>query len=197
MILILALFIICVLMMIENKKIRNDNESLKNELNIIDSCRYVYTENDNINKNRVIESKVSFAGLFDDIDLFIDDQLDFDSKELIVYEFKGKCLEKYNMDLKKIGKIVMQDHTRDKKYKVFELHRLRVEKRYLRHGLGSRLVERGIEWAKLRGASKIILTLGPDTTIITKDELIQFYSRFGFKLVELNMMSMEITNALT
>lgn len=133
-------------------------------------------DEENLNKSRVKKSKVK---LNYDLNLLIDDTLDIDNRGY-VYIYLVEEPKEINY-FNKYGYIArIETSNRIFKENCISIEKLGVEEKYRHKYLGTFLMNRVIEWAKIRNINSVYLNAcGVDDKKSGKP-LKEFYSKFGF-----------------
>jgi len=178
---ILAVLCYCLYKQKHYLKIKNDHLETQNDfLQSLRESRNAYDEGKNLNKERVSNSKISF-----DIDeigelLVIEDELDYPYKGIIIYVANKTIELSCTGNLREIARIDLTNETLDNQEAVYKIEKLAVNEMFRRKKIATRLLQRVIEWAKLRSVSELYLTAYASIIAISQEDLIEFYSKNGF-----------------
>ncbi len=78
-----------------------------------------------------------------------------------------------------VKKIALIDLYREREG-IYKIEKLGVLKDYRRNGIATFMMERVIEWAKLRDVKELYLFASADRFFMSQSDLMKFYSEFGF-----------------
>lgn len=174
------------------KDIKKRNEYLEQEYERLNSLRDSSNEeyrNKILNSKRIANSNINFELKESNEVLVIKDELDYMYKGIDIYVSNKKGIDLYMgydeiIDLNieygnGVKKIALIDLCREKEG-IYKIEKLRVLKDYRRNGIATFMMERVIEWAKLREVKELYLFASADRFFMSQSDLMKFYSEFGF-----------------
>ncbi|MGN9163487.1 GNAT family N-acetyltransferase [Clostridium sulfidigenes] len=174
------------------KDIKKRNEYLEQEYERLNSLRDSSNEeyrNKILNSKRIANSNINFELKESNEVLVIKDELDYMYKGIDIYVSNKKDIDLYmgydeiiDMNIEYgngVKKIALIDLYREKEG-IYKIEKLRVLKDYRRNGIATFMMERVIEWAKLREVKELYLFASADRFFMSQSDLMKFYSEFGF-----------------
>lgn len=174
------------------KDITKRNEYLEQEYERLNSLRDSSNEeyrNKILNSKRIANSNINFELKESNEVLVIKDELDYMYKGIDIYVSNKKGIDLYMgydeiIDLNieygnGVKKIALIDLYREREG-IYKIEKLGVLKDYRRNGIATFMMERVIEWAKLRDVKELYLFASADRFFMSQSDLMKFYSEFGF-----------------
>lgn len=174
------------------KDIKKRNEYLEQEYERLNSLRDSSNEeyrNKILNSKRIANSNINFELKESNEVLVVKDELDYMYKGIDIYVSNKKPIDLYMgydeiIDLNieygnGVKKIALIDLYREREG-IYKIEKLGVLKDYRRNGIATFMMERVIEWAKLRDVKELYLFASADRFFMSQSDLMKFYSEFGF-----------------
>lgn len=174
------------------KDIEKRNEYLEQEYERLNSLRDSSNEeyrNKILNSKRIANSNINFELKESNEVLVIKDELDYMHKGIDIYVSNKKGIDLYmgydeiiDMNIEYgngVKKIALIDLYREKEG-IYKIEKLGVLKDYRRNGIATFMMERVIEWAKIRDVKELYLFASADRFFMSQSDLMKFYSEFGF-----------------
>ncbi len=174
------------------KDIEKRNEYLEQEYERLNSLRDSSNEeyrNKILNSKRIANSNINFELKESNEVLVVKDELDYMYKGIDIYVSNKKAIDLYmgydeiiDMNIEYgngVKKIALIDLYREREG-IYKIEKLGVLKDYRRNGIATFIMERVIEWAKLRDVKELYLFASADRLFMSQSDLMKFYSEFGF-----------------
>lgn len=164
--------------------------------NKIDNIIFARWDKQSINSKRILQSAVKFEKSENVTNLYVDDKLDYGG-EIVLYDipnavencfthfFSKNSISLIPKSINLIGYIEMEYYY--KNISTVNISKLYVNEEYRKSKYATKMMERFIEWAKLRGIKELTLTAVAGKGI-SQTDLVKFYLKMGFSIEKGNCM---------